>query len=87
MSFALPLTGTFARECCGDLETLAEQLNPANVGKLPDFREAVCKARKNFPAGAKAVMMVCLRGDDERWLISVGPRGGWRKIWNFGRGR
>ena len=87
MSFSLPLPGTLAREACGDMAALVEILDPRNVRKLPDFREALCAARKSFPAGAKSVNIVCLRADDERWLISVGPRGGWKRLWNFGTGR
>jgi hypothetical protein len=88
MSFRLPLTGTAAREAMGDLAHVAEVLNPANLHRLVDFSSALRNARRNFPAGAKAVNVICLRSqNDERWLISVGPRGGWKKIWNFGTGR
>ena len=87
MSFSLPLLGTPAREACGDMSRVAELLNPANVAMLPHFQEALRSARKNFPAGAKSVVTICLRADDERWLIAVGPRGGWRRLWNFGTGR
>ena len=91
MSFPLPSPGSKAREMMGDVATLAMQLNPANVAKLPVTWEAVRAARKMFEGeGVKParVCFVVLRADsDERWLISVGPRGGWRKEWNFGNGR
>lgn len=87
MSFPLPPAGSFAREAMGEMAHVAELLNPANVGNLPCFTAALRETRKNFPVGAKTVNVICLRADDERWLISVGPRGGWRKLWNFGTGR
>jgi hypothetical protein len=87
MSFRLPLTNSPAREAMGDIAHVAEVLNPANLHRLVDFSTALRNARRNFPASAKSVNLICLRSDDERWLISVGPRGGWKKIWNFGTGR
>jgi hypothetical protein len=87
MSFRLPLTNSPAHEAMGDLAHVAEVLNPTNITKLPCFGEALRKLRRDFPVGAKSVNLICLRADDERWLISVGPRGGWKKIWNFGTGR
>jgi hypothetical protein len=89
MSFPLPPADHIAREHY-DLATLAEQLDPANVARLPDFRAAVANARRSIDASNGAISgmtVVCLRGDDERWLVHVGPRGGWRKLWNFGTGR
>lgn len=89
MSFPLPLPGTHAREACGDIAALAEILNPANAALLPDFGEALRVARSDLAAmpTARAVCIVCLRGNDERWLIRVGRRGGWKRLWNFGTGR
>ena len=90
MGFPLPLPGSKARELMGDIETVVEALAPANVSKLPDFRQAVRQGQKTIEAsnGAiKSVAYICLRADDERWLVSVGPKGGWKKVWNFGKGR
>lgn len=89
MSFSLPLQGTEAREACGDIFALAEILNPANVNKLPTFREAINLARGELAhiSAAKSINIVCLRANDERWLIQVGRRGAWKQIWNFGDGR
>jgi hypothetical protein len=89
MSFRLPTADHPAREYLGDMSYLAEVLHPGNVHLLPDFASALRTARKHaavLPAGSR-VNTVCLRADDERWLISVGPRGGWKKLWNFGTGR
>lgn len=90
MSFPLPPQSHKARELMGDLAVLVEQLNPANVAKLLVVWQAVRAARAMFeaPIKPKRVCFVVLRADsDERWLISVGPKGGWRKEWNFGNGR
>lgn len=87
--FHLPATGTAAREACGDLSTLVEQLHPANVGRLMPTRAALRHCAEQLagaPAGTR-INIVVLRADDERWLISVGRGGGWRKVWNFGNGR
>jgi hypothetical protein len=88
MSFLLPTLGTPAREACGDISALAEILNPANAARLPDFHDAVRSARRNIATmpEARALFVICLRGDDERWLIRVGRRGGWKRVWNFGSG-
>ncbi len=87
--FRLPPEGHKAREFF-DLGTLAEILNPKNAGKLFPVWEACRKARAMFAGeGLKPsrVYFVIVRLDTaERWLISVGPKGGWRKEWNFGTG-
>ena len=83
--FILPPTNHIAQ--FAPIEVLVDLLDRRNIEKLPSFQEALRIAHKNFPAGAKSVIIGCLRANDERWLISVGPRGGWKKIWNFGDGR
>lgn len=94
MSFRLPTEAAnpVAREAMGDIETVAETLNPANVGKLLTAMQARCAAKRTFEAdttGAlRRVNFIVIRADsDERWLISFGRRGGWKKLWNFGTGR
>lgn len=88
MSFRLPPAGSFAREAMGDIEHVAEVLDPRNIDKLPTFRAALSIAKKQLQnsAGAKRINIICIRADDERWLLSVGPRGGYRCLWNFGTG-
>ena len=83
--FVLPPQGHIGREMVA-IDHLVEILDRRNLSKLLGFREAIISARKEFPAGAKSVALVCLRSDDERWLISVGPKGGWKRIWNYGAG-
>lgn len=88
MSFHLPTADHKARTMF-DMESLVEILDPRNADKLVCFREAICKARRTIAESNGAinrVVTVCIRADDERWLISVGARGGWRKEWNFGTG-
>jgi hypothetical protein len=92
MSFLLPPVGHRARELMGDIATLANTLDPANAAKLPTTWQACKSARATFEADTTRAMsrvsFVVLRADnDERWLISCGPRGGWKKEWNFGNGR
>lgn len=87
--FRLPPTGHPAREAMGELAHVAAVLHPANVGKLPPVWKARREALEFFahaPA-AKAVHTIIIRAETaERWLIRVGRRGGWRKVWNFGAG-
>lgn len=90
MSFRLPLSGSAAREAMGDLAHVAEVLDPKNVAHLPATFEAIAQAKRTMAENPaiRRVNVIALRGDsDERWLISIGPRGGWKKLWNFGNGR
>jgi hypothetical protein len=89
VSFRLPPSNHPAREAMGDMEHVVDVLNPANLDRLQDFGAALRNARKAIAAenAVKAINVICLRADDERWLIRVGKRGGWRKLWNFGTGR
>ena len=86
--FHLPPQNHPAREMMGDLASLVETLAPANAGRLPAVWQAVRSAREAFEASSLKPRRICyviVRYDTaERWLISVGPKGGWRKEWNFG---
>lgn len=91
MGFPIPPQGHKVREMF-DVADIAVMLAPDNRYKLPDFRKALVAARKTFECegrrakGKTRVCVMCWRANDEFWLISVGPRGGWRKEWNFGKG-
>lgn len=92
MSFLLPPASHPAREMLGDMVSLAETLNPANSASLLSTLQARRAAERAFEADATGAMrricFVIIRADnDERWLISFGKRGGWRKEWNFGNQR
>jgi hypothetical protein len=69
-----------------DVAHLAEIAAPANRAKLRTFREAVTSARQYLAAerGAKAVNTICLCADGTLQLVSVGPKGGIKRLWNFG---
>lgn len=89
--FHLPTTGHEARDLF-DVASVVETLNPVNAGKLLTTLEARRAAERTFEADTTGAMrrvcFVIVRADsDERWLISFGRRGGWRKEWNFGTGR
>jgi hypothetical protein len=89
--FHLPTADHPARELI-DVAHVAEVLAPQNAINLLTTFQARKSAERAFEADtAKVVKRVCyivLRADnDERWLISFGRRGGWRKEWNFGTGR
>lgn len=89
MSFPLPPLNTPARELI-DIASIAEILNPENLFKLQPIWQARKSAMRMLEAdrAIKRIAMVILRADsDERWLVTFGRRGGWRKEWNFGTGR
>lgn len=89
MSFPLPPASSPARALI-DLASIAEILAPENAGKLMPIWQARKVAEGMFAAdkAIARVALVIVRADtDERWLVTFGPRGGWRKEWNFGTGR
>jgi hypothetical protein len=56
--------------------------------RLPYFPEAIRDALKKIAAGEiRDDVFICLRADDERWLVRVGPKGAWKRLWNFGAGK
>ena len=56
------------------------------------FRDALYSARRTFseakPAKVKInrLYYIVIRANDALWLISVGPKGGWRREWEFEAG-
>lgn len=91
MSFRLPTADHPARELM-DIRDVAAKLNPRDAHLLRHTWQALRDARDAFEsdtAGAmRRICYIVVRADtDEKWLISVGPRGGWKKEWNFGTGR
>lgn len=87
--FNIPTEGSKARKLI-DMQPVAEILNPVNASKLLTTLQVRKSAEAMFKAD-KAIKRVCfivIRAEnDQRWLISFGRRGGWRKEWNFGTGR
>jgi hypothetical protein len=52
------------------------------------FRNALAKARQDVQSGHKApIHFLSARADGQIWLCAVGPRGGWKKVWNFSRAK
>jgi hypothetical protein len=53
---------------------------------LPTFRQGLegCTRFLQSEPAAKSAQSVVMRADGEIWLIRVGPKGGWKKLWNFG---
>ncbi len=90
--FDLPLTGTATRELMGDIAHVVDLLDPKNRNKLPTFGEALRKGRRFMAENksAKRVTFVCygncnVPSQYQRIiLLSVGPRGGFKKEWDFG---
>lgn len=90
MSYALPLPGHPAREAMGDLATVAEILAPEHAAKLQPVwkhRAAALAFFEANPAARRYNVIVVRMDSDEKWLVSFGRKGGWRKLWNFGTGR
>lgn len=55
--------------------------------RAPNLPEALRSARLSFDADTTGALRRCVfivhKCDDALWLVSVGPRGGWRKEWEF----
>lgn len=84
MSLRLPPSGHPTRELF-EVKQLAEA-EQQRFRNLPTFRDAV-RAGRDFlkrDKAARSVHSLCLRADGELWLIRVGNRGGFDKVWNFG---
>jgi hypothetical protein len=88
--FRLPTANHPARELLGDMHHVAEVLNPKNAAALLTILEARRLALITLaetPAASRVNYIILRADSDERWLVSFGRRGGWRKEWNFGTGR
>ena len=80
MSLRLPSRDSSLRELF-TLETLAEWR------RLPTFLQGLRSTRQwiQSDSAIHSATFLCLRADGAVWLVTVGPRGGWRRRWNFGR--
>ena len=86
MSLKLPPVENPARELI-DLEQIASLGDPANRLKLPGLPAAIRAARDTFasdPAVQRVNVLVC-RANGTLELISFGPNGGRKLMWNFGQ--
>ena len=86
MSFSLPSSSSPLRNLF-DVAHLAEIASPANRAKLVAFPNAVRSARAFLASerGAKEVNTICVCADGSLQLVRVGPKGGVKRLWNFGQ--
>jgi len=79
MSLRLPLASSRLRE-------LFDVADLVDWKQLPLFRQTLNGAVAYLQAepGARAVHSLCIRADCHIWLIKVGPKGGWERLWDFG---
>lgn len=80
----LPPAGHPARELFDVADLVAVTTGERPLAVLP---EALSSARRFLAANpaARRVACIVLRADNDQVdLITVGPRGGWRKEWRFG---
>lgn len=86
MSLKIPVQGSLVRELI-DMQQLAE-LTTESVRQLPTLPYAKAEARRIFARSADNVVSVnfiVLRADGMLQLVTIGPKGGHRIRWNFGR--
>ena len=86
MSLALPLSSSPLRQLF-DVAHLAEMAAPENRFRLATLKDAKASARRTFEAAGRAargVHAIYLAADGSLVLAYFGPRGGFRKLWNFG---
>ena len=69
-----------------ELRNLFETATLVHWKELPTFRNALIACRNTISSDpvSNGANSVCIRSDGEIWLVSVGPNGGWKKLWNFG---
>lgn len=89
VGFKLPPQDHKARTLMGDMAALVVTLDPANAVKLPTTMQArrSALAMMDGDKAIRSVNSVIIRQDTaDRWLVSFGRKGGWKKVWNFGNG-
>ena len=84
MSLLLPSSESPVRSLF-DVAHIAQVCAPSVRHQLPTLREARSSAAAILSGGGvKAVTSVVLRANGDIHLMQFGPRGGMRKVWNFG---
>ncbi len=84
----LPLPSHPARAIIDEsINEIVEICDPKNRSRWVMFNDARYSAARTFKSdpAIKSVQSVCLWANDELWLVRFGPRGGYKKIWNFGK--
>lgn len=78
MSLYLPLSDSPLREMF-EVSALVEPM------KLPNFRDALQSCREAVKQrNVRSAQALAIRADGNVWLIQVGKRGAWKKLWCFG---
>ena len=85
MSLKLPASSSPLRELF-DLADLAALTDVKNRMKLPNLQKAKFSARQMFSSddAIRQVHMLVIRANGELHLMKFGPKGGTKKLWNFG---
>lgn len=86
MSLRLPSVNSPLRE----FFSVERDLVPfAKLLQLPSFTNAVRGGRKMMAAPGNgsiaSIQSLCMRASGEVCLIRIGPKGGVKQLWNFGR--
>lgn len=88
-SFPSPKNSKAYAACgSGDFSAIHGHLSSGRKPSVPTFPEARREAERLFASGNASghVNALCMRADDSIWMVEFGPMGGWKKVWNFGRG-
>lgn len=88
MSFALPPVDSELREAFQMEDLIAIHRGQYVPPVLAEAKALAREAFERFKGAAikpKALIYFVLRGDDNIELISIGPRGGWKRLWRFGQ--
>jgi len=68
-----------------DLREVIDVNMLANYRDLPSFGQALAGCRRTVQAeDVHSVTAIAMRASGDIWLFRVGPRGGWKRLWNFG---
>jgi hypothetical protein len=80
MSLALPPAESPIRK-------MFDIMDLVNYKSLPSFQSALIGCRDFMASNpeAKSTNSVCVRANGQIWLISVGRKGGWKRIFNFSK--
>ena len=80
MSLSLPTTNS-------ELRSMFSINDLIDMNNMPTFRQALNSAADFMAAepAAKSVNSLCMRANGHIWLITIGPKGGWKRRWNFSK--
>jgi hypothetical protein len=68
-----------------ELRSMFQVEDLVNYMSLPTFCQTLHACRETVKQdGIRTVQGLCMKADGEIWLIQVGKKGAWKKLWNFG---